>query len=435
MRIMGLKAENVKRLKMVEITPEGNVVKVTGKNGNGKTSVLDSIILALGGDAAVKLTKTTKPIHNGADRAESTVDLGEYIVTRTWTASGSTLKVTTKDGAKISSPQALLTKFVGNLTFDPLEFMNMKSEDQVQTLHRIIGFDPKPLDDKRKKLFDDRTVVNRQVKDLQAKMKDISTFPGVDLPEAEVEAATLMDEFSKASETLLANNKLRVDLNVLREESAAQSKLIVDLETQIRDLLSRLDMEKEKKQAIVDKGISLRAQVDSLVDPELGAIQLQMTNLESTNRKIRSRNEWKKLDKELEDKAAKAYDLTNQIEDIDQQKENAIKNAKLPIAGLSFGIEGVEYNGIPLSQSSHAEKIRVSMAMGMSINPELRVMFIKDGEKFDSDTWKMVEAMAAENDYQVWAEVVDETGEVGIYIEDGMVKDFEEKIIVDCEVL
>src|SRR3990167_5105234 len=106
MKIIQLKSENIKKLKAVELTfdPKENVVVVSGKNGQGKTSLLDSIWYALCGKDVVP----SKPIREGADKASITVDLGDYVVSRTFTEKGSYLTVESKDGAKYPSPQAML---------------------------------------------------------------------------------------------------------------------------------------------------------------------------------------------------------------------------------------------------------------------------------------------------------------------------------------
>lgn len=427
MRIMGLRAENIKRLKMVDITPDGNIVKLTGKNGNGKTSVIDSICLALGGDTAAKLTKTVRAIRDGAQRGEITVDLGDYVVTRTWTANDkSSLKVENKDGSKQSSPQTLLNSFIGNLSYDPLEFMNMDPDRQVKTLHQVIGFDPKPLEDKRKFSFDERTLANRQIKEFEVRIKTLHSHEGEGLPEKELEASDMMAAFQVANNQVLANNVKRQELGTLREKSVGLKEEAALLEAKIVELQKQLEATKGLRAEIVIQGKALASEVDALEDPDLSVIQTQMVSLDETNRHIRERNEYANVKRMLDAQRVIADTLSKDIAKIDLDKENAIKNAKLPISGLGFGPDGVTYNDIPICQSSHAEKIRVSMAMGMAINPQLRVMFIKDGEKFDSDTWKMVEAMALDNDYQLWIEMVEESGKIGVYIEDGMVKEHAE---------
>lgn len=423
LRIVGIRAENVKRLKLVDFVPEGNVIRITGKNANGKSSLIDSLMLALGGDAAVKLTKTTEPIHQGADRGEVTVDLNDYVVTRTWTSnSNSYLKVEAKDGTKIKSPQALLNSFIGDLSFDPLEFMKMGSKDQIKTFHNIIGFDPTELDQRRKEAFEERTITNRQVKEYEAKMKGLNPHENEDLPDKEMDVKEHMQLFKIASDTLHENNKKRRELDEKRHLVTAKKSKVNEIKEQISMLQKELEnLNQEIAEDLID-GKAFAEEVANLVDPDLEAIQANMENLDTTNQKVRERLAYLDMKKQYEDAKIKSDGYSKQIQAIDEEKEAAIRNAKLPIQGLGFNDDGVTFNGVNLNQSSHAEKIRVSMAMGMAINPELRVMFIKDGEKFDSDSWQLVEEMAVENDYQLFVEMVDETGKIGVYIEDGMVK-------------
>src|SRR3990167_8121669 len=105
MKIVKFSAENVKRLRAVEIVPEGNTVVIAGLNGAGKTSILDAIWLALGGGAATKATP--RPVRDGQKTAHVTLDLGDLVVTRRWTGDGkSTLKVEGAAGTRYTSPQA-----------------------------------------------------------------------------------------------------------------------------------------------------------------------------------------------------------------------------------------------------------------------------------------------------------------------------------------
>ena len=139
MKIIKLTAENVKRLRAVEITPDGTVQVITGRNAQGKTSVLDAIWLALGGGAASR--ETVRPIRDGEDHASVTLDLGDLTVTRTWTGDKTSLSVKAADGAKYSSPQGVLDSLVGRLSFDPLEFTRLSGRDQVSALLDIVSLD------------------------------------------------------------------------------------------------------------------------------------------------------------------------------------------------------------------------------------------------------------------------------------------------------
>ena len=133
MKIIRLTAENVKKLKVVDITPVGNMVQVTGKNGSGKTTVLDSIWWALGGKEGIQ----SVPIHTGEKKARIRLDLGEFVVERKFTPSGTTITVSNSDGAVYPSPQAMLDSLLGGRSFDPLAFSRMSPRAQFDELKRV----------------------------------------------------------------------------------------------------------------------------------------------------------------------------------------------------------------------------------------------------------------------------------------------------------
>src|SRR4030042_253729 len=115
MRIIRLESENIKRLSAVAIEPSGSLVVIGGKNEAGKSSFLDSIQYALaGGDSLPAM-----PIRRGEKKARVVADLGDIIVTRFFTATGSRLEVQNKEGAVFKSPQAILDRMTGKLSFDP----------------------------------------------------------------------------------------------------------------------------------------------------------------------------------------------------------------------------------------------------------------------------------------------------------------------------
>ena len=136
--IVELRASNVKRLVAVTIRPDhqGNLVVLGGANGAGKTSVLDAITMALGGREQIP----PEPIRRGAEHAEIVVDLGEIVVRRTFTAAGGgSLTVSNKEGARFQSPQTLLDKLYGTLSFDPLAFARQDPKTQAETLRKLLG--------------------------------------------------------------------------------------------------------------------------------------------------------------------------------------------------------------------------------------------------------------------------------------------------------
>lgn len=405
LRVVNLKAENFKRLKAIDITPEGDVVFVGGKNAQGKTSVLDAIWAALAGGDAARAIK--KPIRDGEDRASVTVDLGEYVVTRKWTKDDAgTLTVTAPSGAKFGSPQKLLDDIIGARAFDPLAFTRLPAREQVASLLSLVDLDL-DLDAvaaKRDALYEERTTVGRQGKAL-------GETPTIDkdAPAEEESASEILAEIQEAQDAE------RHHANVSAREAEAARKA-EDIESQIARLKTDLAAAHEWQKNIAAEVAALPAPVD--VEP----LRARLSTVEDTNRRVRENVHALDVAKQITS-LRDGYDkLTAQIDALDKQRVDALAAAKFPVDGLSFGDEGVTLNGIPFSQASSAEQLKVSTALAIAANPSLRVLRILDGSLLDSDSLRIIADLATEHDYQVWIEVVDESGEIGFVIEDGEVR-------------
>lgn len=401
MKIVSLTAENVKRLKAVEITPDGNVVTITGRNAQGKTSVLDAIWLALGGGPAQK--GTSKPIRDGEDHASVTLDLGDVVVARTWKGDKTALTVTAADGAKYSSPQGVLDALVGRLSFDPLEFTRLSARDQKAALLDLVdlGVDLDALDADRKRFFDERTEVGRQGKAIGDVVVDES------LPTEPVSATAIIAKIRVAED----HNREVADRKRAHAEADALGS---DLAQQIADLTKRLGRADESRIAAAEWLERNAEQVTSSLEADLAAV-------EQTNDAIRANSE-ARVQSERKAALRAAYDaLTAKVASIDQAKADALAGATFPIEGLAFDESGVTYQGVPFSQASSAEQIRVSLAMAMSLNPKLRVIRILDGSLLDADNLALIAEAAVAADYQVWIERVSDPSETAIVIEDGEV--------------
>ena len=398
MKIVQLTAENIKRLHAVNITPDGHLVQITGKNGHGKTSVLDAITFALAG----KSVQPPKPIRDGEDHAEVVVDLGDKIITRRWTKTNSYLSIESKDGAKYPSPQKLLDELAGELTFDPLAFARMNQADQVATLKKIIGIDFEALDCKRTGLYEKRTAAGRHCKALESQ---ISAIPQVKCPDEEVSIHELLKEQSEINSTIQANAAKRAQLKTLSARTEEIEKEIVALRNTVK---TNKKMLKE-----------LEDECASLVDPAVDEIKDKIINAQSVNEQISAKKKREELCGEHRSQAAIKDGLTKKIKKIDSDKASAISNAKLPIDGLGFDEDGVTLNGLPIVQASSAEALRASVAIGIALNPKLRIMLIKDGSLLDDDGLAMLADIAEKNDTQIWLERVSDGENVGIVIADG----------------
>lgn len=432
-KIVKLQAENVKRLSAVEIEPNGNLVVIAGDNGNGKSSVLDSIQYALGG--AEMFAK--EPVRQGADKARIVVDLGDLIVTRTISRNGNTsLKVTNSAGLTYSSPQAILDKLVGKLSFDPLSFAQMKPVQQSETLRVLAGLDFTKQKQNRQEKFDERTVVNRTVDALKNRIAALPA-PKAGIPDVETSAAEIISKQQEAIRKNEENKAARDAVTELQREvmfSDNQLKTAEDERQNILDeicqLQKRLEEINTKIQTIVTNRnnqyqihAKAKEEAEKLQDIDLQPFTDQLTSIEETNKLVRNKQQRVEMEKQFREEKDKADKLTNSINAIDAEIESAVQNAKYPIKGLSINADGdVLFNGLPLEQASSAEQLRVSVAIGLALNPKLKVLLVRDGSLLDVKSWKLLKDLATEADAQVWIEKVGTSGEVSVVIEDGMVK-------------
>ena len=152
----------------------------------------------------------------------------------------------------------------------------------------------------------------------------------------------------------------------------------------------------------------------------------ELQEAQRTNRAIDTRIKWDELKQKQAAKAKAAQALTRQIEAREEKKRTVLTDAKLPVEGLIFNETQVLYNGLPLENLGEGEQIRISTQLAMAANPKLRVIFIRHGEALDEDRIAAMAKLAEEHDFQIWMSKVDSTGNIGIVMEDGMVKETHE---------
>lgn len=414
MRIIELQVDNIKGIRTATVRPDGDVVVISGRNGQGKSSILDGMLLAIAGGKASKLVE--QPIRKGEDRASVRVDLGDFTVTRTWRdGSTSVLDVRNKDGMSVPSQQKFLDGLNGALWFDPLAFAAMKAADQRSMLLDLITlpFDPQEMREAKKALYDERTIANREAKALTARF-EAAPSPLSTTPDEEVAASTLMERFQKAQELQAANDVARHNLTAAEEALDRANEVAADLEERL-----------EKARAAVDAADAHCAEkhklVEALVDPDLDELKSELERVDEINSAVREKKAWIELRNEVAAATQEAMDLNDRLNLIVETEQDAIAEAEMPIEGLAFDEDGVTFNGVPFNDLSSAEQLKVSVAMGMALNPTLRVMRIMDGSLLDEESIKVISELAGTNDYQVWLEIVSSSGDYGFVIEDGTV--------------
>jgi hypothetical protein len=353
------------------------------------------------------------------------------VVTRTIRPDGETrLAVTAKDGAKYSSPQALLDSLVAGLSFDPLAFSRMKPGEQRELLSKLVGLDTSAIDAERARAYEQRTIENREVKRLDAELAGAPQHEGA--PDAEVSVAALAEELRaaeehqrKVAEADRAVEKLESQLQQARTHADAMRTRIAELKAEIAKLEERLQHgEKEVLPQLRSQLTGKRAAAETLrnASPDTSAIRAKLASAEAVNAQVRANRRRAELEAKRVEVAARSEALTKRIEELDAAKRAAIAGAAYPLPGLSVDDQGVLLNGVPFEQGSSAEQLRASVAIGLALNPTLRVLLVRDGSLLDSESMRLLAEMAAAADAQVWVEVVSDRGDIGVVIEDGAVQ-------------
>lgn len=444
-KIIRFTAENVKKIKAIEIFPEdlNNVVIITGKNAQGKSSVIESLWMALAG------FKYPQPVNNTKTEDEESyveIELEDLIIRRHWTSNEkSYLNVLTKDGAKYPSPQAMLDKMKGAISLDPVEFMMIGRFDkgeqkQVEYLIKALNLNTKTYDIKYKVLYDERQVINRDLTKFKSILKELPE-PEVNLPDKEISVLEITAEMQRAIEH--NNQKERAKNNAIAtlEESKRktnEAKRIQDVIIEKNELIKKLQQEiknlESQKVGFMQqadefkiRSEQLQREADNIELIDISNYQIQINDAEKTNQKIRARNKRAEIEAEADELFAESEKKTGEMEEIKRQKAELISKANFPIEGLTYDENGIFVNSIPLVQLSESEQFRFSALISMVANPDLKVIATKHGSIFDEEKLALLIEMIKEKDYQIWIERVDENKLPAVIIEEGKVKQIRKK--------
>ena len=414
MQIIRLEAENFKRLRCVQIDPRGDLVMVTGRNAQGKSSVLDAISAALSGAGACPVD----PIRHNEPAAQIRLDLGDVVVTRRFTPGGSTLTLTNAEGAKFPSPQRMLDSLLGALTFDPLQFTRLKPRDQFDQLRAVakVDLDLDQLAQLNQRDYDRRTDLNRDAKAARAQLEGLRVpadpGPARDVAELVKKQQELVAGRMEAVREREQRQALQNKVDAKRAEVERLRQAAILLQGEIRELLPQL-------------GAPLVTEDPADFDQATAAVVTQIQTAQAHNQAAQEHRHAAQRRQELEAQAKakedQAQQLTEALAARQQAKEEALAKAAFPVPGLSLGDGQVLYNQVPLAQASSAEQLRISTALAMAANPKVKVVLIREGSLLDEDGLRLVAAMAADKGYQVWIELVRSGQDVGVVIEDGSV--------------
>ena len=314
-------------------------------------------------------------------------------------------------------------------------------------MRKLVGLDFTDLNVKRQQVYDERTIINRDLTQKQTRLASLTVH--ADAPAEEVSVGVLMAELnvirSKNQENERVRNAAGAHNNAVLDanrEVAAIKREIVATEAKIHELRQELDAKHvllANKNNVLSQAEAValghQAVIMALKDMPETEVQARIANADTANAKYRDAKARKELAVEVQELETDAQTRTVQIDGIDAQKQKMLSEAKFPLQGLSFDDSGVLLNGVAFSQAGTAAKIRASMAIGIALNPRLRIVLIRDASLLDAASKAEIEKSARENDVQVWSEEIwsEQTDADGkpiegqyrpcVVIEDGAIKE------------
>lgn len=409
-KINKLEIENVKRVKAVKFEPTANGITVIGgDNGQGKTSVLDSIAWALGGNKF----RPSQPTREGSVIPPNLhiVMSNGLVVERK--GKNSDLKVIDPDGNKAG--QQLLDSFVEELALNLPKFMQQSNKEKANTLLQIIGVGEQlvALEKEEQDAYNRRHAIG-QIADQKEKFaKEQEYYP--DAPKELVSASDLI----KQQQEILARNG---ENQKKRENLSSIQKLHEEAVNRVEMLKRELSNAENELAKVIGDLATASKSAKNLIDESTEELEKSITEVDEINRKVRANLDKDKAEEDARDYREEYDALTTEITEIRKRKTALLDNADLPLEGLSVEDGDLIYNGFKWDNMSGSEQLKVATAIVRKLNPNCGFVLIDKLEQMDVTTLNAFGEWLESEGLQAIATRVSTGDECSIIIEDGYVK-------------
>ncbi|MFV0529380.1 MAG: AAA family ATPase [Lachnospiraceae bacterium] len=427
-KINKLEIENVKRVKAVKIEPTKNGLTVIGgKNGQGKTSVLDAIAWALGGDKY----RPSKAMRDGSAIPPNLhIVLSNGLVVER-KGKNSDLKVLDPNGQK--GGQQLLNSFVEQLALDLPKFLESSDKEKAQTLLQIIGVGDKlyELEQEEQTLYNKRLTIGQiaEQKEKFAKEQPYHT----DAPKEPVSAADLIKEQQEILARNGENQRKRQNVAFYQDSVQIALRKVSEYQLKLEEVQSQLHKAQEELATTQkDLEISEKSAAD-LVDESTSELEQSINSIEEINRKVRANLDKDKAEEDALDYKNQYADLTGQINSVRKEKTDLLTNTDLPLPRLSVEDGVLTYNNQKWDNMSGSDRLRVATAIVRKLNPNCGFVVLDKLEQMDLDTLQEFGAWLEQEGLQAIATRVSSGEECSIIIEDGYVQGSEAPVVEETQ--
>lgn len=424
-KIASLELENIKRIKAVSITPTSDGLTIIGgRNAQGKTSVLDAIAWALGGNAF----KPTNPNREGsATPAKLKIELSNgLIVTRQGTSGA--LKVIDPTGKK--SGQTLLNSFIEQLALNLPKFMNSNDKEKAEVLLDLIGLRDQiqALDTQIAQLSDQRRPLKT---DYLGKRKIAADMPFyADAPDTPISASELIEQQQKILARNGHNQELRQQVNIIKAKTDAKTQEIQIAHERISQLKQTLAEQNSALEKLNDEKVRLLADLntaqktaETLQDESTAEIEAKLCDIDAVNQKVHANQRRADMEADAELAEESYKNISQQIDEVRKKRITLLNGVHMPLEGLDVKDGYLVYKGATWSSMSSAEQLQVATAIIRELNPECGFVLIDKLEQMDTQTLAEFGAWAQSVGLQAIGTRVSTGNECSVIIEDGYADD------------
>ena len=421
-KINQLELENVKRIKAVTLSPrEDGLTIIGGKNGQGKTSVLDAIAWALGGE---KYRPSQAQREGSVLPPHLKLTLSNGLVVERGGKNGA-LKVLDPSGRK--GGQQILNEFVEQLALDLPKFLQASEKDKAEILLKVIGVGDQlfELDRQATEIYNRRHAVG-QIADQKAKFaREMPDYTGV--PEEPVSAGDLIRQQQEILARNGENQRKRDRLSEITFEKHRVFDEIQRLEEQAEDLKKRIDERKRAYEKVAQDEETARKDALDLRDESTAELEENIRSVEDINVKVRANLDKAKAEEDAQNYREQYDGLTRELESVRAQRQDLLKGAQLPLEGLSVDDGKLTYHGMNWDSMSGSDQLKVATAIVRAVNPRCGFVLLDKLEQMDMDTLRDFGVWLEAEGLQVIATRVSTGGECSVIIENGMIADSEEE--------
>lgn len=411
--VVGVEVSDFHRIRVarLEYVPGEGLVRVTGKNGAGKTSLLRAVRAALGGAGEMLPASIREGAEDGA-LIRLTLSNG-FTVTRRSTPANPKgyLTVEGPDGGKHA--QRKLNEWLGPHSFDPLAFFDLPDARQGEILMNL-GDDPnlsgrlEELRAEHQALYNERT----------PHISDERRCRAVPKPEG---------ERPKPVDTAGEMKRLAELQTLQREQEEEQRALkslqdtIADCDRRITETRAQLEALEARRSEFVEEQAALEQAYHSHTDmtPEVEAVTARISEADAVNASLEPWKRWDEAQTALQAAVDEVQRLTHAMKDLEAKQRSLVEEAGIPVPGVTFEDGRPLLNGRPLQVASGGERIRMAVSVALAVDPQLRICLVDEANDLDPESMEELDGLAREHDFQIWACRIGLEGPGEVIVEDG----------------